>query len=83
MKIALVLPAALATTFALAACMGPAGNPNGQSYGDTAMIAVKPVPAAAVQYDPKAEPPDFGVMQVGQPGLTTPPPAPLYRPPAR
>ena len=79
MKIALALLAALALT----ACMGPAGNPNGQPYGDTAMIAVKPQPAAAVQYDPKAEPPDFGAMQVGQPALTTPPPAPLYRPPSR
>ena len=79
MKIALALLAALA----LAACMGPAGNPNGQSYGDPAMIAVKPEPAAAVQYDPKAEPPDFGVMQVGRPALNTPLPAPLYRPPAR
>ena len=76
MKIAFILLAVLA----LAGCMGPAGNPNGQSYADSGMIAVKPVPAAAVQYDPKAEIPDLGAMQI------TPPPnsaAPLYRPPAR
>ena len=77
MKIALALLAALA----LAACMGPAGNPNGQSYADNGMIAVKPVPAAAVQYDPKLEIPDFGAMQTPSPN--SPPPAPLYRPPAR
>jgi hypothetical protein len=81
MKIALALLAALA----LAACMGPSGNPNGQPYADSGMIAVKPMPAATVQYDPKAEAPDFGAMQIGQPGLTTPPPAPMpaYRPPPR
>ena len=79
MKIAFALLAALA----LAACIGPAGNPNGQSYADNGMIGVKPVPAAAIQYDPKAETPDFSAMQIGKPGLTTPPPAPLYSPPPR
>ena len=79
MKIAFALLAALA----LAACMGPAGNPNGQPYADNGMIGVKPVPAAAIQYDHKAETPDFSVMQISQPGGATPPPAPLYRPPSR
>ena len=79
MKIAFALLAALTVT----ACMGPAGNPNGQPYADNGMIGVRPEPAAAVQYDPKAETPDFSAMQIGQPGLTTPPPAPLYRPPSR
>lgn len=71
MKIALAFVAALA----LAACMGPAGNPNGQRYADSGMIAVTPVPAPAIQYDPKAEPPDLGALQIA--------PAPAYRPPAR
>ena len=77
MKFALALLPALG----LAACMGPAGNPNGQSYADSGMIAVKPVPAPAIQYDPKAQAPDIGAMQVTPPG--SPPPAPLYRTPPR
>ncbi len=76
MKIALAFVAALA----LAACMGPAGNPNGQPYADNGMIGVKPVPAATVQYDPKAETPDFKSMQIA-PAPNAPLPA--YPPPAR
>ena len=76
MKIAFALLAALAMT----ACMGPEGNPNGQSYADNGMIGVRPEPAAAVQYDPKAETPDFNAMQIA-PAPNSPPPA--YRPPSR
>lgn len=76
MKIAFALLAALALT----ACMGPAGNPNGQRYADSGMIVVTPVPAPAVQYDPKAEPPDLGALQIA-PAPNAPPPG--YRPPVR
>ena len=53
MKISFTLLAMLT----LAACMGPAGNPNSQPYGDTGMIAVKPEPAPPVAYDPHAAEP--------------------------
>ena len=48
----------LLAVLTLAACMGPAGNPNGQPYGDS--IAVKPEPAPPVAYDPHAMEPSRG-----------------------
>jgi hypothetical protein len=80
MKIALALLAALS----LAACMGPAGNPDGQPYADQGMIGVKPEPAPAVAYDPYAAAPGFNDLNIAQPALNPPPaPMPVYRPPAR
>jgi hypothetical protein len=80
MKIALALLAALA----LMACMGPAGNPDGQPYADQGMIAVQPQPAPAVAYDPYAAKPGFSDLNISQPALhPSPSPMPLYRPPPR
>jgi len=80
MKHAFYLLAALA----LGACQGPAGNPGSQPYADApgGVIAVKPEPAPAVRYDPDAQQPATGDMQIGQPALN-PPPAPVYQQPPR
>ena len=69
--------AALTLTFALAACMGPEGNPNGQPYASEpgGTLAVAPAANGAETYDPRKPAPPFQDMRTG-----ATPPAP---PPAR
>lgn len=59
---------------ALSACMGPAGNPNGQPYAGEpgGTIAVAPGSVGVESYDPMKPAPPFQDMR---PGPYTPPPA--------
>jgi hypothetical protein len=74
---------ALLAAMALGGCMGPQGNPNGQAYADgpDGMMAVKPLTAGAVMYDPYGTPAPFADMQAGQAAVNPPPPMPVPNPP--
>ena len=70
--------AALLAAIALAGCMGPEGNPNGQPYAtDTAgMIAVAPQAMGTVSYDPYGKAASFSDMDLGSSAIApsaTPP----------
>lgn len=69
--------AALLAAMALAGCMGPDGNPNGQPYAtDTGgLVAVAPQALGTVSYDPYAKPASFADMDIGN-VATMPPPNP-------
>jgi hypothetical protein len=84
MRVSLAAAALLAAT-SLGACMGPEGNPNGSPYADQpgGTIAVKPEMVGVVSYDPYAAPAPFADMQIGQPAINPPPPAPLNLKPMR
>ena len=79
------LAAALLAATALSACMGPEGNPNRSPYADEpgGTLAVQPQVLGVVSYDPYATPPPFSDMQMGQPAINPPPPAPLNLTPQR
>jgi len=59
--------AALLAAMALAGCMGPQGNPNGQPYATDpgGQIAVAPQMLGTVAYDPYARAPTFADMDIG------------------
>lgn len=70
--------AALLAAAALAGCMGPEGNPNGQPYATDpgGMIAMAPQTLGVVAYDPYAKPQSFADMDIGSAAITpssTPP----------
>jgi hypothetical protein len=72
------ISAVLIAAFALAGCMGPEGNPNGQSYAtDTSgMIATAPQAVGKDNYDPYGKPSDFADMDIGSAAIApsaTPP----------
>jgi hypothetical protein len=58
----------------LGGCMGPAGNPNAQSYVDEpgGPIGAKPQFLDTASYDPQPAP--FADMRAGQAAITPPPP---------
>ena len=76
--------AALLAAMALAGCMGPEGNPNGQPYTNEpgGMMAAKPETIGTVSYDPYGTPAPFADMQAGQPAINPPPPMPMPMAPA-
>ena len=76
------LGAALLAAVALAGCMGPQGNPNGQAYVDEpgGALTVKPLTVGTVSYDPYATPAPFADMQAGQSAINPPPPMPMVTP---
>lgn len=70
--------AALLAAAALAGCMGPDGNPNGQPYATDSggLIAAQPQTMGVVAYDPYAKPASFADMDIGSSAITpssTPP----------
>ena len=70
--------AALLAAMALAGCMGPDGNPNGQSYAtdSNGMIAAAPQALGTATYDPYAKAPSFADMDIGSSAIApsaTPP----------
>ena len=69
--------AALLAGFALAGCMGPDGNPNGQPYATETggMVAVAPQALGTVSYDPYAKSSSFADMDIGT--AATMPTAPM------
>ncbi|HEX4027506.1 MAG TPA: hypothetical protein VHX18_07790 [Rhizomicrobium sp.] len=71
--------AALVAALALAGCMGPDGNPNGQPYAtDTGgLIATAPQALGTVSYDPYAKPPSFADMDIGSVATMPPPNLPM------
>ena len=78
---------ALAGAAFLAGCMGPQGNPNGQSYATESggTIAVAPTPTGPPTYDPNAKAPVSYAMKAGGAGANQPapsgnppPPKPVY-----
>jgi hypothetical protein len=71
--------AALLAAMALAGCMGPEGNPNGQPYATDpgGMIAVAPQALGAVAYDPYTKPPNFADMDIGSAAITPSPTPPM------
>lgn len=71
--------AALIAAFALAGCMGPEGNPNGQAYAtDTSgMIATAPQTMGKDSYDPYAKPSSFTDMDIGSAAITPSPTPPM------
>lgn len=58
--------AALLAAMALAGCMGPEGNPNGQAYAtDTGgTITAAPQALGTVSYDPYGKPANFADMDI-------------------
>lgn len=71
--------AALLAAVALAGCMGPEGNPNGQPYATESggMIAVAPQALGVVAYDPYAKPQSFADMDIGSAAITPSPTPPM------
>ena len=71
--------AALLAAMALAGCMGPEGNPNGQAYAtDTGgTITVAPQALGTVSYDPYGKPPNFADMDIGSVATMPPPTQPM------
>jgi hypothetical protein len=67
---------------ALAGCMGPEGNPNGQPYATDpgGAIAVKPQFTGTDNYDPYGKPAPFTDMQAGQVAISPPPSRPIIVP---
>ena len=70
--------AALLAAMALAGCMGPNGNPDGEPYATEAsgMVAVAPQALDTASYDPYGKAPDFADMTIGSSAITpaaTPP----------
>ena len=59
--------AALLAAFALGACSGLQGNPNGQPYATDAggTVAVAPQAFGMVSYDPYGKAPTFADMDIG------------------
>ncbi len=74
-KIGAVLLAAMA----LAGCMGPEGNPNGQAYATDpgGTVAVSPQAVGTVAYDPYGKAPSFADMEIGSAAIAPPPPPPM------
>jgi hypothetical protein len=68
--------AALTLTLALAACMGPEGNPNGQPYANEpgGTLAATPAANGAETYDPRKPAPPFQDMRTGATPPAPPPP---------
>ena len=68
--------AALTLSLALAACMGPEGNPNGQPYASEpgGTLAVTPAANGAATYDPRKPAPPFQDMRTGATPPAPPPP---------
>lgn len=66
--------AALLAALALAGCMGPQGNPNGQPYATDlgGTIAVSPQAVGTVAYDPYGKAPGFADMDIGSAAFTPP-----------
>ena len=71
--------AALLAAMALAGCMGPQGNPNGQAYATDpgGSVAVTPQAVGTVAYDPYGKAPSFADMEIGSAAIAPPPPPPL------
>ena len=68
--------AALTLSLALAACMGPEGNPNGQSYANEpgGTLAATPAANGTETYDPRKPAPPFQDMRTGATPPAPPPP---------
>lgn len=67
--------AALLAAMALAGCMGPEGNPNGQAYGG--MITAAPQALGTVSYDPYGKPSNFADMDIGSVAIMPAPTPPM------
>jgi hypothetical protein len=73
------IAAALLAAFAMAGCMGPQGNPNGQAYANEAggTIATQPQFVGTESYDPYGKPAPFSDMNIGSAAITPAPSPPL------
>jgi hypothetical protein len=71
--------AVLLAAMALAGCMGPQGNPNGQAYATDpgGTVAVSPQAVGTVAYDPYGKAPSFADMEIGSAAIAPPPPPPM------
>ena len=72
------IAAALLAALALAGCIGPQGNPNGQPYANDTdgQITAAPQALGTVTYDPYGKPANFADMDIGSAAITpsqTPP----------